>query len=169
MYLRTGSEQDHRGDDQRADDQDDQQGDGDPFPVPLRKSTAHQVLSHTHTHTHVHAHTQTHKHTHTQGSRRRETVVEYCTYYVIEQIMTIRPFLVNLHLFRLSALEPAVQPHNYRATWYHMHRPQIHSKRKIKTEKERERDGYVGVTQMENGGLSVFSFYTLPVDRKSVV
>lgn len=42
--VRTRGQQDDGGDNQGTDDEDDQQGDGDSFPVPLRRSTAHQVL-----------------------------------------------------------------------------------------------------------------------------
>lgn len=40
----TWSEQDDRHGDEGADHQDDQQGDGDPFPVPLRRAHPTQVL-----------------------------------------------------------------------------------------------------------------------------
>ncbi len=43
----TWREQNDGGDDQRADDRDDQQGDGDSLPVPLWKTTANQLLSNT--------------------------------------------------------------------------------------------------------------------------
>lgn len=43
----TWCEQNDGGDDQRADDQDDQQGDGDSLPVPLWRAMANQLLSNT--------------------------------------------------------------------------------------------------------------------------
>lgn len=51
--LRTWGEHDDRGDDQRQDDADDQQGDDYPLPVPLWRGTAHQLLQHKHTHIRV--------------------------------------------------------------------------------------------------------------------
>ena len=48
---RTRGQQDDGGDDERADEQDDQQGDGDPLPVPLRRTAPHQLLPNTETNT----------------------------------------------------------------------------------------------------------------------
>lgn len=48
--LHTRSQQDDGGDNQGTDDEDDQQGDSYPFPVPLRWSAAHEVLKNIHTH-----------------------------------------------------------------------------------------------------------------------
>lgn len=42
--LCTWSQQDDGGDDQRADDKNDEEGDGYSLPVPLRRVTAHQLL-----------------------------------------------------------------------------------------------------------------------------
>lgn len=42
--VRTRGQQDDGGDNQGTDDEDDQQGDGDSFPVPLRRRAADQVL-----------------------------------------------------------------------------------------------------------------------------
>lgn len=42
--LCTWSQQDDGGDDQRADDQNDKEGDRYSLPVPLRRVTAHQLL-----------------------------------------------------------------------------------------------------------------------------